>query len=334
MEHFEKYFLSCDWGTSSFRLRLVAVLAKHQETAGLPRFCVLAEVENDQGNARVYEAWQQSGRPREAWYALVLEEALRQLKSKSETQPEALPLVISGMASSTIGMKELPYKPLPFRLDGSDLLIQQLERKTAFANPVYLISGVAGPADVMRGEEVQVVGSCAAQPLSEGLIIHPGTHAKHILVKDGLAVSFKTFMTGELFALLSQKSILAASVAAPEQRGLVSNSFFEKGLRDGFDGSLLHQLFMVRTADLFRQRSKEENYLYLSGLLIGSELTAFPKDFQCPVLVAGAPGLTAQYVHALRFLQLGGEQIIEQDADDITVLGQYLALHHFLNQKQ
>lgn len=314
-------FLSCDWGTSSFRLRLV-------ERAGLR---VLAEESSDEGNAATAERWAQAGQPadqRLAFYRGVLEKHLRKLEATAKHPLGAVPVVVSGMASSTIGMLELPYKPLPFAADGSDLQTRILAATPEFRHPILLISGAKSEADVMRGEEVQLVGCEFASTAQEQLFLHPGTHAKHVVVRQGRAVSLKTYMTGELFSLLSKKSILAASVEAGGQLNESQNRhWFEQGVRDSQRANLLHNAFLVRTNDLFGKASRPENYFYLSGLLIGSECHDLVRSPPASITLAGEPALVAHYRAALQVLGLADAGPVHvKDGTEVTLKGQRAVL--------
>lgn len=313
-------FLSCDWGTSSFRLRLVE----------LPGLHVVGEVKSAEGNAATHEAWQQAQQPAEqrlAFYTAVLARHLQQLEQRLGFPVNGeLPVVISGMASSTIGMQELSYKELPFAADGTDLAVQRLEPSPEFSHPILLVSGVKTADDVMRGEETQLVGCQFEQIAEDQLFLHPGTHAKHVTVRDGQATALKTYMTGELFSLLSTKSILASAVEAPAQDELGqagNRRSFEQGVHDGPQGNLLHQAFMVRTGSLFGQRTKTESYYYLSGLLIGTELRDFPADFTGRIILAGEATLVTHYQAALELLGIAGRAPVEvKGAEEVTLRGQ------------
>ena len=201
-------FLSCDWGTSTLRLRLIQV----------PELSVLAEVSSAEGIAKTYRDWQAAGADngsnRLDFYFTVLDAHRQQLEAKAQSSLTGLPIIISGMASASIGMLELPYQPLPLALDGSNVITQFIPAGASFAYDVYLISGVSTASDVMRGEETQLIGFATLAPneATEQLYIFPGTHAKHIWVKQKQATYFKTYMTGEFFSLLSKNSILKASV--------------------------------------------------------------------------------------------------------------------------
>jgi 2-dehydro-3-deoxygalactonokinase len=236
------------------------------------------------------------------------------------------------MASSTIGMLEVPYKPLPFATDGSDLTVKILPATPEFKHAVLLISGVKSDDDVMRGEEVQLVGCSFGKTSEAQLFLHPGTHAKHVRVQNGQAVSLKTYMTGEFFALLSSKSILAASV---EEEGKLEDganrAWFEKGVRASQVENLLHNAFLVRTNDLFRKNSKVENYFYLSGLLIGSECADLVPSPPARITLAGEPVLLALYGAALRALGVADKVSVRtKSAEEVTLTGQAAVLHHHL----
>ncbi len=122
----------------------------------------------------------------------------------------------------------------------------------------------------MRGEETQLIG-CMEQ--GDGWYVFPGTHSKHILVNNNEIVDFSTYMTGEFFGLLSEMSLLGGSVEKNEDLNEARNmGSFERGVQHAAGANLLHAAFRVRTNDLFGKLSAKENYHYLSGLLIGTEL--------------------------------------------------------------
>jgi 2-dehydro-3-deoxygalactonokinase len=262
-----KKLLCCDWGTSAFRLKLVDV-----STAGIP-----AEESGKQGIGQTFELWQQLPRPakeRMTFYLDYIQSHISLLEHKTGISLKKIPLIISGMASSSVGLKELPYKRLPFTVDGSDLVTKKIVNEKC-DREIILISGVRSADDVMRGEETLLVGS-ASNGIDDGkenLFIFPGTHSKHILVKDKQAIALQTFMTGEFFDLLAHKSILSHSVSINDHfQGLKNQKAFEKGMLKGIQSNLLNSCFNVRTNSLFNIFDPEENYYFLSGSLIGYEL--------------------------------------------------------------
>jgi 2-dehydro-3-deoxygalactonokinase len=142
-----------------------------------------------------------------------------------------------------------------------------------------------------------------------GLFIFPGTHSKHILVKSGIAVEFKTYMTGEFFELLSQKSILAGSVAEGGELNDAGNlNSFLSGVVEGQQSNLLNGSFKIRTNNLFQKLSKQQNYFFLSGLLIGTELKELVEVSETITVVADKlqeqlyrTGLNCLEFHSVKF---------------------------------
>lgn len=257
-----KYFLSCDWGTTSFRLRL----------ADAADGAAAAEIKSAEGIAIIFDRWRESGKPeteRAGFYLKIIGERIVELEKVAGFAFDNVPLAISGMASSSIGLTELPYAKTPFNINGNNLTSRLIKGDKTFGHNVLLISGARTDRDVVRGEETQLIGCISPGAIAENeLFIFPGTHSKHIVVKQNEVTDIKTYMTGELFALLSQKSILKNSV---NESSFIEN-LFEQGLSDAQSLNLLNSVFKVRTNDLLGIYSGKENYNYLSGLLIGAEL--------------------------------------------------------------
>ncbi|WP_134089193.1 2-dehydro-3-deoxygalactonokinase [Olivibacter sp. XZL3] len=313
------YFLSCDWGTSSFRLRLIQV--KNLKT--------ISEIKNDLGMLETFNRWQLAENPadRAQFYTSIIEDQLKIMSRQLSMSLQGIPVVLSGMASSTIGLMELPYKILPFAIDGSDLKFESLtsgKNATSF----LIVSGARTENDVMRGEETKIVG-CApllAGDEREQLLILPGTHPKHIFIKNGRVIRFKTFMTGEFFDLLSTKSILASSIEAGGDLGdPLNRESFIQAVKASRTAGLLHNSFMVRTNELLKHISKQQNFFYLSGLLIGTELT----DITPPssVYLLGGSMHTALYTLACEVLGIDITKSL--DADQALINGQRLLLSEF-----
>ena len=215
------------------------------------------------------------------------------------------------MASSSIGIADLPYAPLPFMLDGSQAKTIELPATTEFPYTMVLISGVHGDNEVMRGEETQLVGiwsllaNTGNRPV-EAIVILPGTHSKHIYVKNEQLVQFSTFMTGELYQLLATYSILKDSVKVNEttELSLVNEIAFRKGVQQSGKTALLSTLFTVRTNQLFKRWTETENSFYLSGLLVGAELHSLRDSSSCPLVLCGGKSLHKLYAIALEELGL------------------------------
>lgn len=308
-------FLSCDWGTTAFRLRLIdAVNCK-----------VVQEEHTQQGIAATFQQWKETGKSEEGrlfFYLNIINEHIKTIEKKTGTSLDEVPLIISGMASSTIGMADLPYKDIPFSIDGSDLIMHTMPASIGFKHSVTLISGARTEDDVMRGEETKLIGCTVdVSDKSNHLFIFPGTHPKHVHVENDKVTAFKTYMTGEFFDLLSTKSILSVSVAEGEGFENPNNvEAFKKGVKDTFASNILHTCFFVRTNNVFNKLTKHENYYYLSGLLIGSELKDVKNLTNSKITIVGNEAITQYYTTALHTI---GLPLIEtQGADEALIKGQ------------
>ena len=305
-------FISCDWGTSAFRLRLVEADTQN----------ILAQIKTQQGIAATLAASKNEQNANQfSFYLTILSDGIAMLEKQYGKTLTNIPVVVSGMASSSIGMMELPYKKTPFKADGSDLLVKNIVSTLHFKHQILMISGVCSATDVMRGEETILAGSNAAKDDRESIFIFPGTHSKHVIVTNGIAADFKTYMTGEIFDLLVNKSILSASLQKAE--GSYENEmdfYFNKGVLDGAAGNLLCNIFQVRVHQLFHQLDKKQNYHYLSGLLIGAELKDIPAKKYAIVHLISSDELVQQYVKALH--ATGITDVQYQQADAALVYGQ------------
>ncbi|TCD00067.1 2-dehydro-3-deoxygalactonokinase [Pedobacter psychroterrae] len=311
------HFLSCDWGTSSFRLRLI-------EAEGLK---VLADIKNKQGIADTYRAWlqQQDSVDRQAFYVGIIKTRIDELIQQADLQNYGLsltgiPVLLSGMASSTIGLVDIPYKELPFALNGSDLNIRAIQEHSP-DNPLIVISGACTANDVMRGEETKVLG-CAhyLDDIDRAVqLLMPGTHPKHILIEGCELRSFKTYMTGEFFDLLSGHSVLSGSVKSDgDLEDHDCKQHFKEGVAAGSSDNILHASFLVRTRQVLGQISSKLNYYYLSGLLIGAELKDLDKSI--PLYLVSTGQHTSLYSEACAELGIKIVEVI--DADEALIRGQ------------
>jgi len=296
-------FVSCDWGTSNFRLRLV-------------NGRVQREVRTDEGTSKLAAA----GGDRPSAFKEVLAAGLRKLKA-----PAALPVVVSGMASSTIGWKELQYARVPFAFDGRNAVWAKIEPR------VYLVSGLRTESEILRGEETEVIGlvSMLGREMPfEAVFVLPGTHSKHLDVNPGGISGFRTFMTGELFDLLSRQSVLRHSTdpAAP-----VDKSAFLEGVEESTKRPITGALFRVRTRQVLDRKPVPSNTSFLSGLLIGTELGTL-RDSDVAIVLAAGKALRASYAAAAEALGLG-PRLRAVDSDGLSVLGQGVLLRRIQSGK-
>ncbi len=308
-----KEIISCDWGTSILRTRLV-----NADTQA-----VQAGVVSDQGISATFDLWKQGMMPedrRQLFYLEIINNQIDILEKQFGFSLKGMPLVISGMASSNIGMMELPYKEVPFNRNGSDLNVKIIQAPDDSSHEIFLISGAKTKNDVMRGEETQLAGCEPVSDQEERLFIFPGTHSKHVLVKNDRAIDFKTYMTGEFFSLLSKNSILSNSVEESDcnlDGDILKN--FEEGVTDSLQQNLLHASFLTRTNALFNKNTKKENYFYLSGVLIGTELKDLV-NVKTPITVMSNDEQKKYYFAAFR--KLGIREVQFQDAVTATIKGQ------------
>jgi 2-dehydro-3-deoxygalactonokinase len=307
-------FISCDWGTSALRLRLV------DSTAAT----ILAEATSEEGIAVVFERWneregeKEGAEERIAFYESVLSDQIVNLGGQAGRDLAGIPVIISGMASSNIGMIELPYKQAPFDLNVKGLNVKLDGAGAGFNHPIVLVSGVRTAKDVVRGEETQLTGCINDTEKGERLFIFPGTHSKHVLVQNGRLADIRTYMTGEFFGLLSKKSILANSVRKSMFRPEQYQIQFEEGVSDGLKTSLLHSAFWVRTNDLFNKLSKEENYHYLNGLVIAAELKELVNG-NLPITIVANKLMLGYYSLALQ--KIGMLLVDKLDVSEAVVAG-------------
>jgi 2-dehydro-3-deoxygalactonokinase len=272
-------FLSCDWGTTSFRLRWIVdgkILREHSDQTGCKAL------------------FDSAGENRAEAFATHLGKAISKLDlSDSRT----LPLVISGMASSTIGWRELPYAQLPLPLDGTRLRVEPLHWNSApQITQTILVSGAATANEMMRGEETEAIGLMAtlASKIADALLILPGTHSKHLTVTNSQITSIGTFMTGELYEALTQHTVLRASITkgAP-----FDANAFTLGIDCAVEHGLAPAIFQTRTRQVLQHQPPEANTSFLSGILVGDELKTL-KALTTPIFIAGADAIRDSYGHA------------------------------------
>ncbi len=225
------------------------------------------------------------------------------------------PLLLAGMIGSNRGWVEAPYVPCPA---GIDALVKGLVRA---AEREAIVPGVSylgdGRADVMRGEEVQLLGAVAGGAIdSDALVCHPGTHNKWVVVRGGSIESFRTVMTGELFNLLKEHSILADLLTGEVE----PDEAFRAGTRQGLlNTDLPAELFSVRARVLLGQSKKEDAASFTSGLLIGTDVRiGLSNPADADVAVMGRPELTRLYAVAI---QEAGREAIELDGEQSFLAG-------------
>ena len=283
----------CDWGSSHLRAYLVgadgSLLREYQSSQGAKSIA---------GNQSIYTK--------------ELRKALEELQAHAENK-----IYISGMAGSKLGWFETNYSSTP--LTAADF--QSNKKLIPGFEHCFLFGGVQhtdedGSIDVMRGEEVQVFGVADQYPDAR-LVCLPGTHSKWVHVKDSQLLSFKTYMTGDLFYALSKESIFREQMTSKE----LHHDAFVSGCRLAQEGNNVQDLFKLRSSFVFSKVSSEEFYSYLSGFLIMNEILAV--EPQHKVHLCGSAPLMSVYAIALD--QLGVESLAIH-SETATILGHSVTL--------
>ena len=274
-------FISCDWGTSRFRLRLVdleqqRIVAEHATSDGIQNLAATHPAKEG----------------RREFLGAVLDRGISALGAGNNID---IPVVVSGMASSTLGWQSLPYAPLPAPIDGSTVRFVDFLHT---GRKVRLVSGLRAESDVMRGEETELIGifaDPARRPLAENcVVVLPGSHSKHVQLLGGRIVGFTTYMTGELFSLLSQNSTLQT-----QDDAIFDSTAFVAGAQTSKTQGLSAALFQTRARSVLGHLPTSYSRAFLSGVLIGAEIAALiGKDVGRIVLAAGGQ-LASQYALAL-----------------------------------
>jgi 2-dehydro-3-deoxygalactonokinase len=225
------------------------------------------------------------------------------------------PLLLAGMIGSNRGWKEAPYVSCPAG-------IEEIAAKLVWAGDrEAIVPGVSyigeGRADVMRGEEVQLLGAVEAGLVDPmGMVCHPGTHNKWATLRHGKISEFRTVMTGELFSLLKEHSILSDLLHGE----VAVNDVFKEAARYAiYHEALPADLFAVRARVLLGQAKKEDAVSYTSGLLIGSDVRiGLSKPTGAQIAVIGRPELTRLYAAAIAEAQ---RDAVEHDGEQCFLAG-------------
>lgn len=291
-------WVAVDWGTSNVRAWGIGADGSHTFAAG-----------SDKGMGRIARAD----------FPTVLDGLIGK-----ETGGQNLDVIICGMAGARQGWLEAPYLDTPANLNALVGAAVRPEGADVRFRP-RILPGVcqrqAGHEDVMRGEETQLLGLLRLKVGFEGVAIHPGTHSKWVEIRDERIVRFSTAMTGELFELLSEHSVLRHAMAG-ERTGPAT----EDGIAEGMSAGLEHPerltslAFRTRAAGLLSGKSADWCAGYLSGLLVGAEIGGH-RDWlggEEEVPLIGSARLCRLYGAALKKI---GIQSFAIDTADATIAG-------------
>ncbi|WP_281825539.1 2-dehydro-3-deoxygalactonokinase [Jannaschia rubra] len=285
-------WIAVDWGTSHLRLW-------RMDRAG----AVLGRIDSDRG----------MGTLRREEFEPVLLDLLRDALPGTG----CLDVLCCGMAGSRQGWAEARYAAVPCAPPG----IRQATRVATQSErlSVRILPGLRqnAPADVMRGEETQIAGFLRTEPDFDGVICLPGTHCKWVHVSAGEVVSFRTFMTGEMFALLADRSVLRHGIASA---GMDEGPFSDAVACTVSQPEVLaRDLFTLRAEALLHGLDPVAARSRLSGLLIGAELAgARPYWLGRDIVVMGESGIAGAYRTAL---DLQGVRARQVGAEEMTLSG-------------
>lgn len=227
------------------------------------------------------------------------EPALLSLIHAHLTSGLVAPVIACGMVGSREGWHEVPYRTVPCDPVARGALVAAPTTDPRVT--VHIVPGLsqADPADVLRGEETQIAGFLSRNPGWDGVICLPGTHTKWAHLSAGEVVSFQSFMTGEMFALLSERSVLRHSLAGDGWDAAAFVEAVDEAMAR--PERLAARLYRIRSEDLLRGSDPAAARARLSGYLIGAELAAArPYWLGQQVAIIGAPGLSAAYAEALK----------------------------------
>lgn len=225
-----------------------------------------------------------------------------------------VPLLLAGMVGSNRGWIEVPYVAAPA---GLGEIVAGLARPQA---GVAIVPGIVmrDPVrpDIMRGEEVQIIGALALGQIGDGLVCLPGTHTKWAEIEDGRIVRFRTVMTGDVMAALKARSILSDLLAHEP----ACDAVFEAGVDHAIDTPDLNaELFSVRARVVTGQMTPADAASRISGLLIGADVRiGLGRERADVVTLIGTPGLCARFALAL---ERAGRESIVVDGEAAFVAG-------------
>ena len=253
------------------------------------------------------------------------ETALLELIDDWLADGQILPVFACGMVGARQGWIEAPYSEVPCAPLSPASFISAPTTDNRIA--VRIAGGLrqSDPPDVIRGEETQIAGLLAERPGFNGVACMPGTHTKWVEISDGRVIRFKSFISGELFSLLQNHSVLRHSLAS----GAIDREAFENELdfMIGRSDEPLAAMFSLRAEDLLFETPPEVLRAKLSASLIVAEVRA-AKSYWTDHRVAliGEQSLSEFYSLALNRL---GEQAETLDTPELTLAGLCVAKNYF-----
>lgn len=236
-------------------------------------------------------------------------ESLWQLLNHLQARPRQV--LLSGMAGSAMGWQLVPYVDASVALTDLGAHLFAIADTPVRIVPGYCVRNASGQPDTMRGEETQLLGAvCLGQ--HSGWFVLPGTHSKWVELRAGRVQQLRTYMTGELFHLLSRHGTLAATAGIAGAAAIAGSAWDAKAFVQGVQAAdtasaLSHQLYACRARVVSGDMAAASMCAYLSGLLIGTELQDVLRHVQADwrtqtITLIGSPALALHYQRAATLL--------------------------------
>ncbi len=194
-----------------------------------------------------------------------------QANQMKEEQVECI--LASGMITSEFGLVNLPHIIAPAGAKELHASLYRCSLQEISNLPFVFVRGIKTTGDelemvdMMRGEETELLGCFEGA----GTYILPGSHSKIIEVDEqGRVVRFKTMLTGEMIAALSQNTILKDAVELKDFA--VDEDYLLMGYEYARKHGLNEALFKVRILKNLFGKSPEQIYNFYMGVVLCDEI--------------------------------------------------------------
>lgn len=295
-------WIAVDWGTSNMRLWALGASGE-----------VLDSRSSDLGMAKL---------AREQFEPALLE----LIEPWISDVQQRIPVIACGMVGARQGWQEVPYEAVPCR---PSIQFSQVQTESERVD-VRICWGLKQlePADVMRGEETQIAGLLGQLPAYDGAVCLPGTHSKWARVTNAEVTEFQSYMTGEIYGLLSKSSVLRFSINSDEWDADAFDQAVNEALAT--PAAITGRLFSLRAQSLVHGTPTTTNVARLSGYLIGLELAASRTFWQSSeVSIIGASTLAKHYQRALGLVGCDARLL---DTQTLTLAGLQAAYAAYRNE--
>ncbi|MBT8141221.1 MAG: 2-dehydro-3-deoxygalactonokinase [Gammaproteobacteria bacterium] len=250
--------IAVDWGTTSFRAYLLN-----------DKFELIDACRNQHGVMNITSS-----------FSKVLQNACADWVEKYNIEN----IYLGGVIGSRNGWVETPYSYCPISVGEQKDKFTQLDNVLGCETRIFhglQCTSPGGFPDVMRGEEIQVLGAMHCLEGKPAVLCLPGTHSKWVSVNNNTIHNFASMMTGEIFALMLMHSSIGSLIDSHE----FDQASFLNGLQDYRESNVasgcnfLHSMFSVRSRVVSNSLKVDSLYSYLSGMLIADEINSAQSMF-------------------------------------------------------